>query len=110
MKSVLMILMVTALSFSADNREIIQGVDPNTGEFITDQDADADQLTTVLGFQPWRDASGWANDFYGPSNDTFVWSSTRRTVNGEAVADAESLTLKRRTPAPSGPASAAANS
>jgi len=44
------------------------------GLYYLDQKGDANQLTTVLGFQPWRDASGWANDFYGPSNDTFVWT------------------------------------
>jgi len=49
-------------------------VDWVLGLYYLDQNGDADQLTTVLGFQPWRDASGWANDFYGPSNDTFVWT------------------------------------
>lgn len=49
-------------------------VDWVLGLYYLDQKGDADQLTTVLGFQPWRDASGWANDFYGPSNDTFVWT------------------------------------
>ncbi len=49
-------------------------VDWVLGLYYLDQNGNADQLTTVLGFQPWRDASGWANDFYGPSNDTFVWT------------------------------------
>ncbi len=49
-------------------------VDWVVGLYYLDQNGKADQLTTVLGFQPWRDASGWANDFYGPSNDTFVWT------------------------------------
>lgn len=49
-------------------------VDWVLGFYYLDQNGDADQLTTVLGFQDWRDASGWANDFYGPSNDTFVWT------------------------------------
>ncbi len=44
------------------------------GLYYLDQKGDANQRTTVLGFQDWRDASGWANDFYGPSNDTFVWT------------------------------------
>lgn len=47
--------------------------DWTAGLYYLDQDGDATQRTWVLGFQPWRDASGWANDFYGPSNDTFVW-------------------------------------
>lgn len=49
-------------------------IDWVVGLYYLDQKGDADQLTTVLGFQPWRDASGWANDFYGPSNDTFIWT------------------------------------
>jgi len=48
-------------------------IDWVAGLYYLDQNGDSNQLTTVLGFQPWRDASGWANDFYGPSNDTFVW-------------------------------------
>jgi len=44
------------------------------GLYYMDQNGDANQVTTVLGFQPWRDASGWANGFYGPSNDSFVWT------------------------------------
>jgi outer membrane receptor protein involved in Fe transport len=55
----------------SDNSSSIDWV---VGLYYLDQNGDADQLTTVLGFQPWRDASGWANDFYGPSNDTFVWT------------------------------------
>lgn len=48
-------------------------IDWVAGLYYMDQEGDMDQVTTALGFQPWRDASGWANDFYGPSNDTFVW-------------------------------------
>jgi outer membrane receptor protein involved in Fe transport len=48
-------------------------IDWVAGLFYMDQDGDADQVTNVLGFQPWRDASGWANDFYGESNDSFFW-------------------------------------
>jgi len=48
-------------------------VDWVAGLFYLDQDGEANQRTWVLGFQPWRDASGWANDFYGESNDTFIW-------------------------------------
>lgn len=44
------------------------------GLYYMDQSGDATQRTTILGFQEWRDVSGWANDFYGPSNDTFVWT------------------------------------
>ncbi len=44
------------------------------GLYYMDQSGDANQRTTILGFQPWRDASGWANEFYGPSNDTFIWT------------------------------------
>lgn len=44
------------------------------GLYYMDQSGDSSQRTTVLGFQDWRDASGWANDFYGPSNDTFIWT------------------------------------
>jgi len=55
-----------------------QSIDWVVGLYYLDQNGDADQVTTVLGFQPWRDASGWANDFYGPSNDTFVWTYDKK--------------------------------
>ena len=48
------------------------------GLYYLDQDGDSYQRTYVLGFQPWRDASGWANDFYGPSNDTFIWTYDKK--------------------------------
>ncbi len=48
------------------------------GLYYLDQNGDSYQRTYVLGFQPWRDASGWANDFYGPSNDTFVWTYDKK--------------------------------
>ena len=48
-------------------------IDWVVGLYYLDQEGDANQRTWVAGFQPWRDASGWANDFYGESNDTFVW-------------------------------------
>jgi outer membrane receptor protein involved in Fe transport len=49
-------------------------IDWVAGLYYLDQNGDSYQRTYVLGFQPWRDASGWANDFYGPSNDTFIWT------------------------------------
>jgi iron complex outermembrane receptor protein len=48
------------------------------GLYYLDQSGDSYQRTYVLGFQPWRDASGWANDFYGPSNDTFIWTYDKK--------------------------------
>ncbi len=62
---------VQELRLVSNNESSIEWV---VGLYYLDQKGDANQLTTVLGFQPWRDASGWANDFYGPSNDTFVWT------------------------------------
>jgi len=73
------------------------------GLYYLDQNGDSDQLTTVLGFQPWRDASGWANDFYGPSNDTFVWTYDKKfkdlAVFGEVTfhaSDSVDITLGGR--------------
>jgi len=58
-------------------------IDWVAGLFYLDQDGEANQLTTILGFQPWRDVGEVfnpftgtfvpANDFYGESNDTFLW-------------------------------------
>jgi outer membrane receptor protein involved in Fe transport len=53
-------------------------IDWVAGLYYLDQDGDSFQRTYVLGFQPWRDASGWANDFYGPSNDTFIWTYDKK--------------------------------
>jgi len=73
------------------------------GLYYLDQKGDANQITTVVGFQPWRDASGWANAFYGPSNDSFVWTYDKQfkdfAVFGEVtfnITDDIDLTLGGR--------------
>jgi len=78
-------------------------IDWVVGLFYLDQEGDANQRTHVLGFQPWREASGWAVDYYGESNDTFVWwydsSFKDKAVFGEVtfhVTDTVDLTFGGR--------------
>lgn len=49
-------------------------IDWVAGLYYMDQSGDATQNTFLPGFQEWRDVSGWANDFYGVSNTTFLWN------------------------------------
>ncbi len=49
-------------------------IDWVAGLYYMDQSGDSTQRTTLPGFQEWRDVSGWANEYYGPSNDTFLWN------------------------------------